>query len=142
MVGAVGLLVAGWLVLLSGYDIRQRRLPNRLTLPAAAAVPVAAAVAGHGPAALVGGAALSGAYLLVHLIAPAALGAGDVKLAAALGALTGAFGADLWVLAAVSAPLLTGVWALVSVGAGRGRTVPHGPAMCLASAVAAVLGMC
>lgn len=76
MVGAVGLLVAGWLVLLSGYDIRQRRLPNRLTLPAAAAVPVAAAVAGHGLAALAGGAALSGAYLLVHLIAPAALGPG------------------------------------------------------------------
>lgn len=138
-VGAASVLV--WLTLLSGYDIRQRRLPNWLTLPAAVLVPAVAAAVGRGPAALVGAAALTGVYLVVHLIAPAGLGAGDVKLAVALGALTGSFGADVWLLAAVSAPLLTALCGLGVAMAGRGRTVPHGPSMCLASAAAAALGM-
>lgn len=136
----VGLVLA-WLTLLSSYDIRQRRLPNWLTLPAAVVVPVAAVVVGRGTAALAGAAALTAVYLVVHLVAPAALGAGDVKLAAGLGAMTGAFGAEVWLLAAISAPLLTGLCGLIVVTARRGGTVPHGPSMCLASAVAAGLGM-
>lgn len=135
-------LVVVWLAVLSGYDIRQRRLPNWLTLPAAVVVPAVAAGAGRGGAALAGAAALTAVYLLVHLIVPVGLGAGDVKLAAGLGALTGCFGADVWFLAAVSAPLLTGLWGLFAVAARRERTVPHGPSMCLASAVAAGLGVC
>lgn len=141
MEAVVAGLVAVWLTLLSGYDIRQRRLPNWLTLPAAVVVPVVAAGAGRGAAALAGAAALTAVYLAVHLIAPAGLGAGDVKLAIGLGALTGSFGPDVWLLAAVSAPLLTGLWGLSVAMAGGGRTVPHGPSMCLASAVAAGLGM-
>ncbi|OMC13460.1 peptidase A24 [Mycolicibacter heraklionensis] len=138
-VAAVCVLV--WLTLLSGYDIRQRRLPNWLTLPASVLVPAVAALVGRGPAALAGAATLAGVYLAVHLIAPAGLGGGDVKLAVALGALTGAFGADVWLLAALAAPLLTGLWGLIVAPAGRAHTVPHGPAMCLASALAAALAM-
>ncbi len=134
-------LVVAWLTLLSGYDIRQRRLPNWLTLPAAVVVPAVAAGAGRGTAALAGAAALTAVYLVVHLVAPDGLGGGDVKLAAGLGALTGAFGADVWLLAAVSAPLLTGLWGLIAAAGRRGGTVPHGPSMCLASALAAGLGM-
>lgn len=137
---AAGLVLA-WLTLLSCYDIRQHRLPNWLTLPAAVMVPVVAGAAGRGPAALTGAAVLAGVYLLVHLIAPAGMGAGDVKLAGALGALTGAFGPDVWVLAAVAAPLLTGLWGLAVVRGGRGTRVPHGPAMCLSSAIAVALAM-
>lgn len=131
--------VLTWLVLLSAYDLRQRRLPNALTLPGAAAILLCAAGAGRGLPALAGAAALSGVYLLVHLLAPAAMGAGDVKLAIGLGGLAGCFGAPVWFLAALGAPLLT---ALVGVSRGA-RTVPHGPAMCLATAGAvglAVLG--
>lgn len=135
-------LAVVWLTLLSDYDLRQRRLPNWLTLPGAVAVPAIAAWAGRGTAALAGAAVLAGVYLLVHLVSPAGLGAGDVKLAVGLGALTGSFGADVWLLAAVGAPLLTGVWGLVAAATRGGRTVPHGPSMCLASAVAAALGMC
>lgn len=134
-------LVVAWLTLLSGYDLRQRRLPNWLTLPAAVVVPVVAAGSGRGTAALAGAAALTAVYLAVHLIAPAGLGAGDVKLAAGLGALTGSFGADVWLLAALCAPLLTGVCGLIAALTRRGPTVPHGPSMCLASAVGAGLGM-
>ncbi|MGV0805010.1 prepilin peptidase [Mycolicibacterium setense] len=138
-VGVVAVGV-GWLVALSVFDIRDRRLPNWLTLPGALLVLVVAASAGRGPAALTGAAALSALYLAVHLVSPRAMGGGDVKLAVGLGAMTGAFGADVWLLAALAAPLLT---AGLAVGAAvRGvRTVAHGPSMCVASAVAVAVAL-
>lgn len=129
---AAGISLLAWMAALSAVDIRQRRLPNALTLPGAAVILASAAMSGHGLAAVVGAATLAGAYLVVHLCSPAALGAGDVKLALGLGALTGALGADAWALAAVGAPLVTAVWGLI---AGL-RSVPHGPSMCLATLIA------
>lgn len=136
-IGAAGVVLA-WLAMLSCHDIRERRLPNRLTLPGAAVIMLGAVVAGRGLPALAGAAALAGVYLLVHLAAPAAMGAGDVKLAIGLGGLTGCFGADVWFLAALAAPLLTALCGVVAMRRGV-RTVPHGPAMCLASATAVAL---
>jgi leader peptidase (prepilin peptidase)/N-methyltransferase len=98
-----------------------------------------AAGSGDGPAAALGAAVLTTVYLLVHLAAPTAMGAGDVKLALGLGALTGCFGADVWLLAAMAAPLLTAVVGIVARLGWSAKTVPHGPSMCLASAAA--LGM-
>ena len=134
-------VVIAWLTALSIYDIRERRLPNFLTLPGAAAILGVAAVVGRGLPALVGAAALALLYLVVHLLAPAAMGAGDVKLAVGVGALTGAFGFHVWVLAALVAPLLTAVWAVVAVIRRTGSAVPHGPSMCLASAAAVTLAI-
>ena len=125
-----------WMVTLTGYDIRQRRLPNRLTLPGFAVVMLAAAGSGHGPAAALGAALLAAVYLLVHVAAPAAMGAGDVKLALGLGALTGSFGGGVWLLAAIGAPLLTAVIGVVARLGWSATTVPHGPSMCAASAAA------
>ncbi|BBY21179.1 A24 family peptidase [Mycobacterium stomatepiae] len=128
-------VVAAWLLLLSCYDIRQRRLPNRLTLPGAAVILAVACGTGRGTPALAGAAALTGLYLLVHLIAPGGMGAGDVKLAIGLGGLAGCFGVTVWFLAALAAPLLTAALGLALRGA-----VPHGPSMCLATAAAVLLG--
>ncbi|CAN5452637.1 A24 family peptidase [soil metagenome] len=125
----------GWMAALSVVDIRQRRLPNVLTLPGAVVILVVATACGRGVPAVVGAVALGGAYLVVHLVAPAAMGAGDVKLALGLGALTAALGVDVWALAALGAPLVTVVWAVVA----RLRTVPHGPSMCLATLLACLL---
>jgi leader peptidase (prepilin peptidase) / N-methyltransferase len=132
----VAALVLAWLATLSCYDIRQRRLPNALTLPGAAAILLAARVADRGGPALAGSAALAGLYLLVHLVAPAGMGAGDVKLAIGLGGLAGCFGAAVWFLAALAAPLLTALVGTAATMRG-GHTVPHGPSMCLATAGAA-----
>ncbi|MGV0792487.1 prepilin peptidase [Mycolicibacterium sp. XJ1819] len=132
--GAACVAVLIWLAALSIYDVRDRRLPNWLTLPGAVAVLAGAALAGRGVPALAGGGALLGIYLVVHLMAPAAMGAGDVKLALGLGALTGAFGVDVWALSAIAAPVLTAGAALL----GRSGAVPHGPSMC-AAAVASIL---
>ncbi|MDI3315121.1 MAG: A24 family peptidase [Mycobacterium sp.] len=130
-----------WMVVLGGYDLRQRRLPNWLTLPGAGVILVGAAAGGHGPPALAGAAALALIYLPVHLAAPAAMGAGDVKLALGLGALTGCFGAAVWFLAALGAPLLTALIGVVATLRGSGPTVPHGPSMCLASLGAVALAV-
>ncbi|MDT5220469.1 MAG: leader peptidase (prepilin peptidase) / N-methyltransferase [Mycobacterium sp.] len=135
-IGAAGLILA-WMAVLSCYDIRQRRLPNLLTLPGGIAILTGAVPAGRGVPALAGAVALTGVYLLVHLVAPTAMGGGDVKLAIGLGGLAGCFGVGVWFLAAITAPLLTAVAALLS-GA---RTVPHGPSMSVATAAAAGLAM-
>ncbi|MDW5614660.1 A24 family peptidase [Mycolicibacterium sp. D5.8-2] len=133
--------VSGWLIALCAFDIRQRRLPNMLTVPGAAVILSVAALAGHGRPAALGAVALFAVYAAVHLLAPAAMGAGDVKLAIGLGALTGVFGVDAWVLAAVGASVLTGVLALCLRMAGAGATVPHGPSMCLSTAAVLALAL-
>ena len=127
-----------WLAALTIYDVRQRRLPNALTLPGAVVVLVAAALVGRGPAALLGAITLTVLYLVVHLISPAAMGAGDVKLALGIGALTGAFGFEAWLMAAVAAPLLTALWGILALRSGD-VTVPHGPSMCVAAVAAVAL---
>ena len=64
-----------------------------------------------------------------------------MKLAVGIGALTGTFGSDVWVLAAIGAPLLTAGWAVVALLRRSGQTVPHGPSMCVAAASAAALAV-
>jgi leader peptidase (prepilin peptidase)/N-methyltransferase len=133
--------VLAWFTALTVYDVRQRRLPNGLTLPGAAVVLAVAAATGRGVPALVGAAALALFYLGIHLVAPAGMGAGDVKLAIGVGALTGSFGVDAWVLAALGAPMLTAMWAVAVAFRGGAATVPHGPSMCVAAAVAVAVAI-
>lgn len=129
--------VLAWATALSVVDLRQRRLPDVLTLTGAAVVLLCAVVCGRGMPALAGGAALGGLYLAIHLLDPAGLGGGDVKLAVALGALTGGIGMPVWLLSAIGAPMLTAI-AGTAVAICRGtRVVPHGPSMCVASLLAA-----
>ncbi|QBS39984.1 A24 family peptidase [Nocardia sp. CS682] len=96
-----------WCVVLSVIDFRQRRLPNSLTGWGAVAVFGYALSTDQYTAALLGAVLLAVPYLLVHLALPAAFGAGDVKLAVGLGAAAALGGGEVWVQAAVAAPLLT-----------------------------------
>ncbi len=134
----IGLAVL-WMAALSGYDVRQRRLPNWLTIPGFAAIGLAALGAGRGWAGMVGAVALAAVYLAVHLAAPRGMGAGDVKLALGLGALTACFGAEAWLLAAISAPMLSAAIGIVARVGWSATAVPHGPSMCLASIAAVEL---
>ena len=141
MVVPACLAVLAWAVALSVIDLRERRLPNALTLTGAVVILAACAGCGRGQAAMAGAAALSGLYLAVHLVDPAGMGGGDVKLAIGLGGLTGALGAGVWLLAALGAPVLTALLGAAAALHRRGRlagtVVPHGPSMCLASLAAA-----
>jgi len=146
--GAAGVLgcaiVVAWAAALSLVDVRVRRLPNALTLTGAVVILTGAAATGRGTPALMGGLALGGLYLVVHLADPSGMGAGDVKLALALGALTGAFGPEVWTLAALAAPMLTATLGVIAV-VRRRRTLlpllPHGPSMCVASLASAALAV-
>jgi leader peptidase (prepilin peptidase)/N-methyltransferase len=69
------------------------------------------------------------------------MGAGDVKLAIGIGGLTATFGSDVWLLAALGAPVLTAGWALAMLVRRSERTVPHGPSMCLAAVMATALAV-
>ncbi|MEV6768994.1 A24 family peptidase [Nocardia sp. NPDC051030] len=137
-----------WCAVLSWIDLRSRRLPNALTLPGAAAVIGYAGALGQCRTAMLGALLLGLPYLLVHLLSPMTLGAGDVKLALGLGAATALGGAQAWVWAALGAPVLT---ALAGTGILLARAarpwnsrapapgphvLAHGPAMCASSLVA------
>ena len=130
-----------WAAALSVSDLRRRRLPNVLTVPGAVVVLATAAVCGRGGPALLGGCVLGGLYLAIHLADPRGLGGGDVKLAVGLGALTGALSSDVWVLAALGAPILTAAVGVLSLLRGRGGVVAHGPSMCVASLAASALAV-
>lgn len=130
------LLGLSWLgVAASAVDIVARRLPDALTLPAFPLLlllsgPLGADAVGR---AAVGAAVLFGAHLLVRLVAPAALGAGDVKFSAGLGV---ALGAVSWVALPVGVALAAGMTGAVAAAGlltgrvGPGARLPHGPAMC------------
>ncbi|MEV6323429.1 prepilin peptidase [Nocardia sp. NPDC051787] len=137
--------LAAWCAVLTVVDLRERRLPNRLTGFGALAVFGYALIAGQFTVATLGATFLATPYLLVHLAAPAALGAGDVKLALGLGGAAALGGAQAWVWAALGAPALTACIASAALAARHMRTsgvggpagtrctVPHGPSMCLAT---------
>lgn len=80
-----------WMTALSYFDIRYRRLPNWLTLPAAVVI-ITVGLWGRGPSIWAGAAALAVLYLAAHLLSPRAMGAGDVKLAVSTGAWRGRSG--------------------------------------------------
>lgn len=103
----------GWCVVLIRADLRERRLPNVLTVSGAAVVLAYASGSGRLGVALAGALLLTVPYLMVHLAAPHALGAGDVKLAVGLGAVTALGGAQCWVRAALGAPALTAIAGVV-----------------------------
>ncbi|MET3961882.1 leader peptidase (prepilin peptidase)/N-methyltransferase [Marmoricola sp. OAE513] len=132
-------------VALALIDLDVRRLPNALVLPAYPVLAGLLLIGWDGHAlwrAGVAGASLFAFYFLVAMLAPGAMGFGDVKLAGVVGGmlgylswgafLTGAFGA--FVLGS-----LVGIGLLVTGRAGRKTAVPFGPFM-LAAAVASVLG--
>lgn len=143
----VPLALTWFAVLLTVTDLRHRRLPDALTLPAYPVVAAALLVAaGYGGSRLAAGAALgAGLYVVVHLaahlLAPATLGAGDVKLSGSVGAVLGAVGLPALVVAAALAAVVTVAlrWCAPRRLARRWRDgVPHGPGLLAATCAVAV----
>lgn len=124
---------------LAFIDAAVRRLPNPLTGAAYAVTAfglLLAAAAGdrwHDLArAMLGGLALAGFYLLLAMIYPAGMGAGDIKLAASLGTALAWAGWRALVLGGSAAFLFAAVYSIPLMVAGRlGRKqdIPIGPFM-------------
>lgn len=129
------------LCVLAAIDIAERRVPNRIVLPAAAAVLVAQTVLVPDRALEWALAAIGAslALFLPHLVYPAGLGMGDVKLALLLGAALGSAVPTALVIgflaAAVCAILLLGVHGL----AARRLTIPFAPFLAYGGIVALLL---
>ncbi|ADG98383.1 peptidase A24A prepilin type IV [Segniliparus rotundus DSM 44985] len=132
---------AWWLCCLAVSDLAVRRLPNMLTASGAAAIVSSAFVLGRGSPACVGALCFSGAYFVIHLVSPASMGAGDVKLAFGLGALCAAVRPPAVLLVALLSSLFSALAAVI-VLMRRQRsppsTVAHGASMCLAAYVVLV----
>ncbi|AKK08897.1 prepilin peptidase [Corynebacterium testudinoris] len=122
MLGGAVIVVVAWAVALSLIDVRVRRLPNHLTVPAACGAVIGAV--GTDPLLLLGGVAWAGLYMLTG-----GFGGGDVKLAVSLGILAASGGEVVWFGAVIGASVITVIQGLVS----SQRTLPHGPAMIVAT---------
>ena len=142
------LLLAALAPVLTITDLRWRRLPDPLTLPA---YPAAAALLAAGALTIPGGtrqflsalAGLGAAWLFFALLAgihPAGLGGGDVKLSGVLGLYLGWLGASAvaaGLLGAFVLAALAGLGLIAARRATRKTQIPFGPFM-LASAIAVI----
>lgn len=136
---AAYLVVAAAWVALSVVDVIDQRLPDLLTLPAAAAgavlLAVAAAVTGEWGTfgrAVLGALALATFYLIFALIAPSQLGMGDVKLSLSVGLLLGWIGWPVLVAGTFLGFVVGGVLGIVLIVVGRAgwkSAIPFGPSM-------------
>ncbi|MCJ1699574.1 prepilin peptidase [Rathayibacter festucae] len=109
-------------------DVRERRLPNALTVPillAGLASTVGGVVAGRTPGELP--VMLATALALGVLNLAGGLGRGDVKLGTGLALPLAAVDPALALLAPVLAFVLAGVWSLPSALRGGGERIPFGP---------------
>lgn len=147
------LLAVAWValfsVVLAHVDAVVRRLPDRLTLPAAGGALIlfglSAVVDGEYrrlASAVACALALAAFYLLLVLISPNGMGLGDAKAALPVGLVAGWFGWGVAVAAAMAGFLLAGLYAtalLVLRRAGRKDHIAHGPFLLLGAFVAVAL---
>ncbi|MER1995069.1 MAG: A24 family peptidase [Arthrobacter sp.] len=139
------LMVLSWKLTVT--DLRTRRLPDRLVVPAYPVSGVllgAAALAAGQPerfaSMALGGVLMLSGYLLLRIAAPSGLGLGDVKLAGVLGLYLGFAGYGHLLAGAAAGFVLGGLWGLVLIlsrrGTGKTR-IAFGPFM-LAGALLAL----
>jgi leader peptidase (prepilin peptidase) / N-methyltransferase len=120
----------------TSFDLSERRIPNRLTMPAALALLVLWLITGAKPGRIAAGLLVAGALLVIGLIKPHAIGMGDGKLA-----LVVAFGlTDKALIALASGMLLAAIFAaalrLRQGGQARKSTLPLGPFVAFGALVA------
>ncbi len=130
------------LAVLSVIDLGERRLPNRIVLPAFAAVLAAHIALSPGQSAEWTIAALGAAafFFVPAIFYPAAMGMGDVKLALLLGAMLGKAVVTAIFVAALAGGVVS-IALLIAYGASaRKRAVAFGPFLALGGAVALFAG--
>jgi leader peptidase (prepilin peptidase)/N-methyltransferase len=134
----------------SAVDLLERRVPNRMLLVAAPLLAVAILVgaAGLGSAwpllwCAVGAAGLFLIYLVIALVAPSAMGMGDVKLAALVGGVLGFIGPAAILDGAVAIAVVGGVAAVIVLATSRGgdRGVPYAPALVIGALIGSLVAV-
>ncbi len=132
----VVLLAAAW------SDLRTRRIPNRLTIPALAAALLVAVAMDRLPSALAGSLFAAALFILPMVLYGAHMaGGGDVKLAAFVGA---ALGLSAAVTALMAAGLVASAVVLVGLATARitrRQKLPFGPFIAIGGIIALVAEM-
>lgn len=138
VVGAAACLV---LVAITVTDLEERRIPNRIIVPALAVALVVQTARDPSVEWIVSAAAAGGFFLVAALIYPAGLGMGDVKLGAFLGAWLGRDVAIAFFAGSLLA-VIPSIVILIRLGAAKGRKVgiPYGPFLALGGLVALFWG--
>jgi leader peptidase (prepilin peptidase)/N-methyltransferase len=142
---AAYLAFAAVAVALALIDLDVHRLPNVIVGPSYAVLAVLLALGADGGSlvrAASGAALLFAFFLLVALVAPGAMGFGDVKLAGVVGGMTAYLSWGAFLTAAFGAFFLGALAGLVLMAggrAGRKSAVPFGPFM-LVAAWGSILG--
>lgn len=140
--------VLGWI------DAATMWLPLRLThllwlltgIGVLAGAGLAAGVGGGDPwwqlllGAGVGAAAVGGFFAVVWKLGKGALGFGDVRLAVAMGAATGAAGLTVALVAVVIGTLTAAAWAVIRSIRGRREPFPYGPFLVVGAFLAPLFG--
>ncbi len=143
-------LVAGLLApmpAIAVIDVRHRIIPNRLTYPALLLAPALVLLAwllgdAADPVRGVVGLLLYGGIMFLVALVSRGMGMGDVKLAALIGLVLGAFGLRYVGVAAGAAIVLGGLGGLVALAMGKSRksAIPFGPYLAAGAVVAGLWG--
>lgn len=138
-----------FLAVMTVIDLRELRIPDKLTRPAMVlAIPLLALSLLSDWSdlsllrALLGALAMGGFYFVLFFIYPAGMGFGDVKLAPIIGAQLGFFGWVPEIRGLIAAYLIVGPVAIALLIFGRARMktgFPFGPFMAIGAIVALVL---
>jgi leader peptidase (prepilin peptidase) / N-methyltransferase len=139
----LGVALVAVLVIASATDLATRRIPNRLTGPAALLAILLGAVlhpSGVGGQ-LIASVAAGGFLLIFAVVRSTGLGMGDVKLAAVLGLYLGG-AVTVALFAGLLAAGIGGLGVIARLGVGRGRrtAIPLGPFLALGGIVAVLCG--
>jgi leader peptidase (prepilin peptidase)/N-methyltransferase len=125
------------LVFLAAFDIATRRVPNRVTAPAAIFVILLRVAFVHSALleTFVVGAAAFAVFLLLAVFSRGGLGMGDVKLAGLLGLLLGTAAVPALFLGVIAGGVASAAVLLTHHGQ-RGRTIAYAPYLCFGGAIA------
>lgn len=135
---AVALLTIVVAVIAFATDMEHRIIPNALTFPAMAAGIILSLPAGRLVSALLGALVCGGAFMVIGILGAGKMGGGDVKLAAAIGAILGLQAGVTALLIGVIAGALIGL-ALIALGRATLKSyIPFAPPL-TAAAVAVAL---
>ena len=130
-------------------DVRDHRLRNIYTVPliviALVGLPIAAVLddqtLGEVVVAMAIGAGwFAGPWLITHLVAPTAIGFGDIKLATGLGLFLGWIESATGFVGFFATSIIFGLTTIATKAAAR-EPLPFGPALGLGAAIAAGIGI-
>ena len=137
IVGALGCLV---LVAVSVVDLEERRVPNRIVLPATACALIARTALDPSLEWVAGMLIAGGTLFVLALIYPAGMGMGDVKLAGFLGAWLGWNGVLALLLGSFVAFVPAVAILLIRGRAGRKVALPFAPFLAAGGVIAVLAG--